>query len=178
MYNGVIQLVITFIATLAIYLFLIEGNPFQIVKKVKKDRFFYVCVAVMLGVIGIDRVELFLENRLSQVINWDISPSINQFEGNITMEFQKYFLNKNVTEVTTFFYVFVFPALVWVALAVFSSRSNTIMMKKLLFVFILNYCLALPFYILFLLMKHGTRICRLRILLGHCTLPLTLNTGV
>ncbi|WP_461570075.1 DedA family protein [Thermincola ferriacetica] len=100
-------------------------------------------------VIGIDLIELNFENIINPLIRWDLTPAIYRYEGNITQFIQRTFHSILLTYITSYFYVFVFPALVWVAMAVFNRHNDQFLMKELLLTFILNYAIALPFYLFF-----------------------------
>ncbi|MHB9093194.1 MAG: phosphatase PAP2 family protein [Eubacteriales bacterium] len=149
MYNSVLQMAVVFAATAIAYISIIEGNPLPVLRKILSEKTFAVYLVIMFGVIGIDVIELNLERVLKSSVTWDFTIPIFRLEGGLTEVLQKVFHNELLTHLTVFFYVFVFPVLVWVAMAVFNRHGNKNMLKKLLLVFVLNYVIALPFYLLF-----------------------------
>lgn len=149
MYNGMLQMSATFVATIFVYLLLIEGNPLPVFRRMFTEKIFVIYLTAILSVTGLDLVELSLEKFFGHLVNWDMTLFISRLEGNFTEVLQKTLMNNVLTNITAFFYVFVFPALVWLAMAVFNRYRNKIMMKKLLLVFVLNYIMVLPFYLFF-----------------------------
>lgn len=104
-------------------------------------------VGLMTMVLMVNKLELSIESNLLQnVVTWDYTPFVHQLEGNLTALIQSY-STKAVTSLLTFMYVFIFPALIWGSFLVYNQNGDDNMIKRLFYGFILNYIIAIPFYL-------------------------------
>lgn len=104
-------------------------------------------VGLMTMVLMVNKLELNIESNLLQnVVTWDYTPLVHQLEGNLTALIQSY-SKKSLTSLFTFMYVFVFPALIWGSFLVYNQNGEDNMVKRLFYGFILNYIIAIPFYL-------------------------------
>ncbi|WP_068784616.1 phosphatase PAP2 family protein [Paenibacillus phocaensis] len=99
------------------------------------------------GVLLLNRYELLLENQFPY--NMDFTPWILSIEGHFVASFQSLFHAPAVTQVAAFFYLVVFQALILASLGIYASDDRLPLLYATCCTVILNYVVALPFYLLF-----------------------------
>lgn len=153
MYHSLPGTVLTFVITVAVLLFLAGGDsPWRMVKKFFVALFteyqFFMTVALMLSVLLFNKAEIFFENHIFPA-PWDMTPKIYSLEGNTTKFIQEALYSDVATNVFSFVYVFLFPALVLISLIIYKYRDNEEGIRRVFIAFTLNYLLAIPFYLFF-----------------------------
>lgn len=151
MYSSTPGLIITFLVTVFLYFCLVSDDPINLIKKMFKgqqNRNFKLYLFLILATVGINILELAMENSFS-FVNWDMTPYIHVLEGDFTAKLQLFLANKPLTQFLTYVYVFAFPAIIWVSLAYYNYQNDSRMMTAVLFALLLNYLIAFPFYVLF-----------------------------
>jgi membrane-associated phospholipid phosphatase len=126
-------------------------SPFKIVisalKSLVTNYQFFITVVFMLGILMINKIELSVENNLKEVLNWNFTPLVHNLEGDLVAYIQQ-FNYYPLTFFLTFMYIIIFPAIVWSCLAIYKYYNDEKMIRALFLGFILNYLIAIPFYLL------------------------------
>lgn len=151
MYSSGIGLGLTFIVTLTGYFYLVADDPAAVIKKMNRGQSsgnFKVFLLLALATLGVNLVELVMENKFS-FVTWDMTPYVHALEGDFTARLQALLENRFLTQFLTYMYVFAFPAIIWVSLAYYNFKNDMKMMTALLFALFLNYLIAFPFYVFF-----------------------------
>ncbi|WP_059044715.1 phosphatase PAP2 family protein [Paenibacillus rubinfantis] len=112
-----------------------------------KARHLLWLLLLTVGVLLLNKYELLLENHLSY--DMDFTPWILKLEGHFVASFQSLFHDPAVTEVAGFFYLVVFQALILASLGIYASDNRLPMFYATCCTVILNYLVAIPFYLLF-----------------------------
>lgn len=152
MYDNTFSMAVTFLATMFLLIYIAKPNqsPIKIVlytlKKLFTNYQFLLTVIFMFGILFINKIELSVENNLKDFIIWDFTYIIHGLEGDIVSYIQRLTIYP-LTYFLTYMYVFTFPALIWSSLAIYRYYEDEQMIKSLFFGFILNYLIAIPFYL-------------------------------
>lgn len=102
--------------------------------------------AVML-VLFFNKVELSIEKHMGN--QSDFTPSIFKLEGQFVTIFQKLFENTFLTYFLSYYYVVVFTALMIASIFLYSLHKNKKLFYALCYAIMLNYMIAIPFYLFF-----------------------------
>ncbi|GIP20808.1 phosphatase PAP2 family protein [Paenibacillus sp. J22TS3] len=126
-------------------------NPFvaaySFIRELFISRKFLILFAMMVGILLVNSVELKWENALN--LKADYTHWFLAIEGDFVKNFQQFFHAHWVTEVTAFFYVIVFQALMIASLGIYASGKNMVYVHAVCYTVILNYLVAIPFYLFF-----------------------------
>ncbi|RUT28737.1 phosphatase PAP2 family protein [Paenibacillus zeisoli] len=126
-------------------------NPFvaayAFIRELIFSRKFLVLFALMVGVLLVNSFELKWEAELGTTT--DFTPWFLAIEGHFVQYFQQFFHAHWITEVTAFFYVVVFQALLIASLGIYASGKNTVFVHAVCYTVIINYLVAIPFYLFF-----------------------------
>lgn len=101
----------------------------------------------MLTILFFNKIEVALENRMSQ--QNDFTPSFYKLEGEFIAIFQKLFVSDWLTSVLSFFYVVVFPALMIVSIFLYTYQKQYKLFNSVCYALMLNYMIAIPFFFFF-----------------------------
>ncbi|MCR8644111.1 phosphatase PAP2 family protein [Paenibacillus sp. N1-5-1-14] len=88
-------------------------------------------------------VEKFIHNKT------DFTLIFYSIEKEFVANIQHFFLNDTLTYVTSFFYVIVFSTLMIVSIALYTWNKNYQLFNALCYAIIINYVVAMPFYLFF-----------------------------
>ena len=149
MYNSSSGMAIALIITIMLLLFVAEKEhkPWTMIVnfcKTLTNYRFALIVIMMLAVLLLNKGQLALENKIHT--NWDFTQVIHSYEGDFGAFVQK-LENVPMTNILSFVYIFVFPALVWVSLIFYKHKKDNVAVKRTFFAFLLNYIIAVPFYL-------------------------------
>lgn len=112
-----------------------------------KSRHLLWLLLLTVGVLMLNKYELLLENQLPY--DMDFTPWILRIEGHFVASFQSLFHASAVTEVAAFFYLVIFQALILASLGIYASDNRLPLLYATCCTVILNYVVAIPFYLLF-----------------------------
>lgn len=155
MYSSFPEMTLIFLMTIGIMLIFAEKDlkPWKIVldffKSLLTNYKFAIVILLMLAVLLMNKFELALENSTWFIsnYNYDFTPLVHSYEGNLSVAVQKLFQSSFTTSLTSFMYIFVFPGLVWLSLIIYNRHKDDVAIRRTFFAFILNYLFAIPFYL-------------------------------
>lgn len=126
-------------------------NPFvaaySFIRELIVSRKFLILFALMVGILLVNSLELKWEESLN--FTTDFTPWFFAIEGHFVQNFQQLFHAQWITEITAFFYVIVFQALLIASLGIYASGKNMVYVHAVCYTVILNYLVAIPFYLFF-----------------------------
>lgn len=102
---------------------------------------------LMLGVLLLNGYELALEKKLPY--SADFTPWIFRLEGHFVQQVQNLTHAPWLTGITSFFYLVVFQSLILASLFIYAGEKRTVFLHATCCAVILNYLIAIPFYLLF-----------------------------
>ena len=153
-YNSTFSIFISGIISALLMLKLIEPKKSSVLMFIKtlkdfikKPLFLSFTVAIVFTLL-MNKYQLRLEQILEADFRTDYSRIFFAIEGNIVGIIQG-LKNLPTTIFLTYMYVIIFPLLVWVSVIIYNHYEDTKMVKTVLYGFILNYILVLPFYVFF-----------------------------
>ncbi|UHA74330.1 phosphatase PAP2 family protein [Paenibacillus sp. 481] len=112
-----------------------------------RSRPFLIAFVGLIGVLLINKWELSLEQQLQ--ISWDFTPNIYALEGQFVYAFQQLFTHPLLTTFVAFFYLIVFQGLIVASIGIYTANGHVKMAQAVCYAIIINYIIAIPFYILF-----------------------------
>ncbi|MGG0824293.1 phosphatase PAP2 family protein [Paenibacillus turicensis] len=143
-----ISMVTTFVTLILIWISTLK-NPFKafwaLGKQFIASRKFLFLVIAMIGVLLINSWELQWEQAMDY--NVDFTPLIYNLEGHFIQNFQQLFHSQWLNIICAIFYVIVFQGLIIASLAVYASDNNKISMYATCCTVMINYMVAIPFYL-------------------------------
>ena len=154
MYDSLINMSITVLVIGMGLLWVVTGKePWKVFRFTFKDFFanhpFRMTFLLMIAVLMVNKLELVVEREfLRGLVTWDITPYIFAIEGNVGSLFQTW-TAPWATEVLTFIYIFVYPTVIGASLIGYNFNRDSLLVRRLFYAFVLNYLLALPFYLFF-----------------------------
>jgi membrane-associated phospholipid phosphatase len=117
------------------------------VQEMFTSRKFAIHFILLIGILFINKIELLIANSMHYKA--DFTPSIYGLEGNFVAWFQHLFLNNTLTYFSTFFYVVIFSSLMIASVFIYTYQKNYKMFYAVCYAIILNYLVAIPFYLFF-----------------------------
>ncbi|AWB45700.1 inositol phosphorylceramide synthase [Paenibacillus sp. CAA11] len=142
---------LTLLVTILLIWYGTGRNPFSaayiFLHRLVTSRRFLLLFAIMAGVLVANKYELQLEKIIDSKA--DFTPLFFHIEGHFVQNFQQLFHHQWVTEVTAFFYVVVFQSLLIASIGVYAGSRNYVYMYATCMTVILNYAVAIPFYLFF-----------------------------
>ena len=124
-------------------------NPFRFIHLLAKELWsskkFSVLFLSMLGILILNKYELNIEQTFSA--SMDYTKWAFHIEGQFAKSVQEMFNHPIVTEVLVFFYIIVFQSVLIASLAVYLLNYNKPLMYATCIAIMLNYGLAIPFYL-------------------------------
>lgn len=117
------------------------------VQEIFTSRKYLLHFVAMIAILFFNKIELIIENNLKHHV--DFTPIIYKLEGNFVANVQHWFQHPLLTDVLAFFYVAVFPALLISSIAIYTHQRNHRMFYALTYAVIINYTIAIPFYLFF-----------------------------
>ncbi|MFK7696534.1 phosphatase PAP2 family protein [Paenibacillus sp. HJGM_3] len=103
--------------------------------------------AAVLLVLFFNKIEQSVERNMDY--HADFTPSVFKLEGQFVSMFQKLFENSFLTHVLSYYYVVVFTALMVGSMFLYLLHKNKKLFYALCYAIILNYMIAIPFYLFF-----------------------------
>jgi membrane-associated phospholipid phosphatase len=132
-------------------LFSLRVNPLitagQLVQEIFGSRKYFFHIAAMLAILFFNKIELSIEAMMKHQA--DFTPSIQALEGNFSVYFQRLFEHPWLTYILTYFYVIIFPALMIGSLLIYTSIRNYKLCYSTIYALMINYMVAIPFYLFF-----------------------------
>ncbi|CQR57705.1 phosphatase PAP2 family protein [Paenibacillus riograndensis] len=108
---------------------------------------FLLLVAGMFGVLAVNKYELQIERKLH--ITSDYTSFVFGLEGHFVRDLQHLFFAPWLTPIIVFFYIFMLQAVLAASLGVYLLDKNRVMLYATCYAIILNYAIAIPFYLFF-----------------------------
>ncbi|WP_246073035.1 phosphatase PAP2 family protein [Paenibacillus dokdonensis] len=126
-------------------------NPFTaaylFIKELLTSRKFLLLFCIMVCILLINKYELQIENSFNY--HKDFTPWVFSMEGHFVKNLQDFFHSSYITPVSVFFYVIVFQSLLIASVGVYVSDQNKVFVLATCFAIIMNYAVAIPFYLFF-----------------------------
>lgn len=142
------------ISVYILLLFSLKRNPLYpfhaagtFVQELFSNRKFLLHFLAMLLVLFFNKIEISLENSMKT--HSDFTPSIHALEGNFVAIFQRLFENDLLTSFVSFFYVVIFPAIMITSIILYTYQRNIKLVYAVCYALMLNYMIAIPFYLFF-----------------------------
>lgn len=101
----------------------------------------------MLMILLFNKVEQWVENRMEPPP--DFTSYVFRLEGSLVAFIQRAFQSSALTSVSVFFYIVVFPAVMIASIAIYTHRKQHRLYYAVCYALMINYMLAIPFYLLF-----------------------------
>ncbi|MFE4711416.1 phosphatase PAP2 family protein [Paenibacillus sp. NPDC056722] len=126
-------------------------NPFTALIEIGRELLgsykFLLLFVGLFGVLALNKYELQIEKKLN--ITSDFTPSIFGLEGHFVQSVQHLFYSPWLTPIIVFFYIFMLQAVLAASLGVYLLDNNRVMLYATCYAIILNYAIAIPFYLFF-----------------------------
>jgi membrane-associated phospholipid phosphatase len=124
--------------------FFAAGSFVQEVFTSRKFAFHFLGLAAILF---INKLEQWAAGKMH--FKNDFTPYIYSLEGNFVSWFQHLFMSDTVSTITIFIYVLIFPTLMITSVFVYTYQKNYKMFYTVCYAIIINYLIAIPFYLFF-----------------------------
>ncbi|MGN7765320.1 phosphatase PAP2 family protein [Paenibacillus sp. 22594] len=108
---------------------------------------FLLLVAGMFGVLALNKYELQIERMLH--LTSDYTSFVFGLEGHFVRDLQNLFFTPWLTPIIVFFYIFMLQSVLAASLGVYLLDKNRVMLYATCYTIILNYAIAIPFYLYF-----------------------------
>jgi membrane-associated phospholipid phosphatase len=153
MFHSYTTIVFSCVGLIALFAFItLRRSPFYIISQfwdqLLTKRFIFLHLLATSLILVINKLELYAENRFS-ITEANFTRDIYQFEGSLTGLLQNVLQNDTLTYVLTVFYVIVFPAVIIASLLIYVCQKNELMTRAFFYAIMMNYAIALPFYLFF-----------------------------
>lgn len=126
-------------------------NPFKaaylFIKELLTSRKFLLLFFIMVCILLANKYELKIEEAMNY--HKDFTPWVFGIEGHFVQHLQNFFHSSYITPVSVFFYVVVFQSLLIASVGVYISDQNKVFVIATCFAIIINYAVAIPFYLFF-----------------------------
>ncbi|OBZ19623.1 phosphoesterase PA-phosphatase [Bacillus sp. FJAT-27264] len=126
-------------------------NPFtaliEIVRELLGSYKFLLLFVGLFGVLALNKYELQIEKKLN--ITSDFTPFVFGLEGHFVQSVQHLFYSPWLTPIIVFFYILMLQAVLAASLGVYLLDNNRMMLYATCYAIILNYAIAIPFYLFF-----------------------------
>lgn len=140
------------VLTFVLFLTLVSRRPWW--RSVQQSLAFFardgqslVWVTAMVSVLLLNGVQLMWEER-GFVVPWDLTYLAASVGGSWVPALQNLFMNHSLTYLLTYVYVIVFPVLMMGSMAIYAANHDRKAIQTLALAIIINYSVALPFYVL------------------------------
>jgi membrane-associated phospholipid phosphatase len=144
----IIEVIIT---SLLMFFITTRKNPItatvQMINQIFRNRIYIAHLGLMIIVLILNKFELTIEEFIHIPI--DFSTFFAKIEGPIVIFIQQFFYHKIITEFTSFFYLVMFPSMMVVSIALYVINQNKRLFYAFCYAFILNYIIAIPFFLFF-----------------------------
>lgn len=126
-------------------------NPFKaaylFIKELLTSRKFLLLFFIMVCILLANKYELNIEESMNY--HKDFTPWVFSMEGHFVKHLQDFFHSSYITPISVFFYVVVFQSLLIASVGVYISDQNKVFVIATCFAIIMNYAIAIPFYLFF-----------------------------
>lgn len=128
-------------------------NPFRIgglfLRELATSRTYLLHFVALLGILFLNKIELTIEQKYFQN-SADYTGFFQSIEGSFVSNLQHAFENPVLTTVLAFIYVVVFQSLLITSIGVYTYKDSTKrMFYATCYAIMINYLVAIPFYLLF-----------------------------
>ncbi|GIP39226.1 hypothetical protein J31TS4_25060 [Paenibacillus sp. J31TS4] len=124
-------------------------NPFRVggtfVQELFTSRKYFLHFAAVLAILFFNKLEQWVERRMPP--QPDFTSSIYKIEGDLVASIQHFFRNDLLTDLSSFFYLVVFPCLMVVSIGIYTYEKNFKLFHSVCYALMLNYMIAIPFYL-------------------------------
>ncbi|RQW11778.1 phosphatase PAP2 family protein [Paenibacillus rhizophilus] len=126
-------------------------NPFMalvyLAKEMLRSYKLVLLIAGMSGVLALNKYELQIEKKLN--LTSDFTGFVFGLEGHFVQAVQHLFYTPWLTPIIVFFYIFMLQSVLAASLGVYLIDKNRLMLYATCYAVILNYAIAIPFYLYF-----------------------------
>ncbi|BCG60478.1 phosphatase PAP2 family protein [Paenibacillus sp. URB8-2] len=126
-------------------------NPFMalvyLAKEMLRSYKLVLLIAGMSGVLALNKYELQIEKKLH--LTSDFTGFVFGLEGHFVQAVQHLFYTPWLTPIIVFFYIFMLQSVLAASLGVYLMDNNRLMLYATCYAVILNYAIAIPFYLYF-----------------------------
>lgn len=119
----------------------------EIGRELLRSYKFLLLVAGMFGVLALNKYELQIERKLH--LTSDYTSFVFGLEGHFVRDLQNLFFTPWLTPIIVFFYIFMLQSVLAASLGVYLLDKNRVMLYATCYTIILNYAIAIPFYLYF-----------------------------
>lgn len=116
-------------------------------KELLRSYKFLLLIAGMSGVLAINKYELQIEQKMN--LTADYTSFIFGLEGHFVRDLQQLFYTPWLTPIIVFFYIFMLQSVLAASIGVYLLDKNRLMLYATCYTIILNYAIAIPFYLYF-----------------------------
>lgn len=149
MYESMFTIVVTITLTVMLILFIsLRQNPLLSLNTLwneRKNRKMYAHLLFLGSILLLNKLELFYENKY--MTSTDKSGFFFRYEQDFLHSFQQMFHSPLLSELTTFFYVIMFTALLFASIFVYLEQKETQLIYAFFYGIAINYLIAIPFYL-------------------------------
>lgn len=139
------------ILAVAVLTISLKTNPLTVagsfVGQLISSRKYLLHFAAMVLILMFNKFELSIEKWMNYSV--DFTSDIYRLEGNFVANLQHFSANLTLTQIAAFFYVIVFPTLFIVSLGIYTHEKNKKLFYTLSYTMLINYIVAIPFYLFF-----------------------------
>jgi len=132
-------------------LFATRKNPFYtaglFVQEIFTSRKYMLYFVGMIAILFFNKAELWVERGMHY--RADFTKSIYGIEGNFVAAIQHLFYNNVLTDVSSYFYVIVFPAVMIASIGIYTFEKNYKLVYAVCCALMFNYMIAIPFFLFF-----------------------------
>ncbi len=133
----------------------LRSNPLtavtDFINEMLTSRKYLLHFLAMVAILLFNKIELSIEQQMDY--NADFTASIFGMEGNMVRWIQQTFEQPWLTSVLAYFYVVVFTAMLITSLLLYTTQKHSKLYYALCYAIMLNYMIAIPFYLFFPVME-------------------------
>jgi membrane-associated phospholipid phosphatase len=152
LFQSMFHIVLYIAVTAAAFLYIaLKRNPLSVagalIQELLTTRKLLLHFCAMIAILFFNKIELAVEHKMT--IKNDFTPSVYQLEGKFVFLIQRLFEHEWLTVILAYFYVAVFPALLITSIGIYIYQKNYRLFYALCYAIMLNYMIAIPFYLFF-----------------------------
>jgi membrane-associated phospholipid phosphatase len=152
LFQSMAQVALYIAITVALLLwFAAKQNPVMMtrhfVQQLLTSKKYFLHFAALIAILIFNKVELSIEQKMNNPANF--TSSIYGLEGNIVRWVQQMFEHPWLTTFLAYFYIVVFTAMLIASLLLYTAEKNYKLYYALCYAVMLNYMIAIPFYLFF-----------------------------
>ncbi|WP_410514356.1 phosphatase PAP2 family protein [Paenibacillus sp. BR2-3] len=119
----------------------------ELVRELLRSYKFLLLFAAMFGVLALNKYELQIETKMQ--LSSDFTAFMFGLEGHFVQSFQQLFYSPWLTPIIVFFYIFMLQSVLAASIGLYLLENNRLMLYATCYAIILNYTIAIPFYLYF-----------------------------